>query len=161
MCKALIYLHSKNIIHRDIKPENILVDGDNLKLADFGWSIHTPKNKRSTFCGTMDYISPEMIKEKYSNSIDVWSIGVLTYELCSGFAPFHAKKDQETFNNIKKINYVMKSHFSDELKDFIAKILKKNPAERMSLEEALEHTWIKQYERENLEPESQDIDMEY
>ena len=47
--EALKYLHSKNIIHRDIKPENILVDGDSLKLADFGWSIHTPKQKRKTF----------------------------------------------------------------------------------------------------------------
>jgi len=82
MIQSLMYLHSKNIIHRDIKPENILVDGDTLKLADFGWSIHTPANRRQTYCGTLDYLPPEMLKgEEYSNSIDIWSIGVLTYEL--------------------------------------------------------------------------------
>ena len=82
MIHALIYLHSKDIIHRDIKPENILVDGDTLKLADFGWSIYTPKGNRKTFCGTLDYLPPEMVKNNsYDKRVDVWSIGVLAYEL--------------------------------------------------------------------------------
>lgn len=66
-------------MHRDIKPENIICFGKTLKLADFGWSIHTAR-PRKTLCGTMDYISPEVVKrEYYSNKIDCWSIGVLMY----------------------------------------------------------------------------------
>jgi len=60
--KAFIHMHSKNIIHRDIKPENLLNCNETIKISDFGWSAHTPTaNKRKTFCGTLDYLSPEMI----------------------------------------------------------------------------------------------------
>ena len=60
MCNALKYLHKKHVIHRDIKPENILNSMGILKIADFGWSIHAPSSKRKTFCGTLDYLPPEM-----------------------------------------------------------------------------------------------------
>jgi len=141
--EALKYLHSKNIIHRDIKPENILVDGDSLKLADFGWSIHTPKQKRKTFWGTMDYLPPEMIRNDfYDKSVDIWSVGVLTYELCSGYAPFHAAKGKDTYEKIRNTKYTMFKHFSNEVKDFIMKLLRKNPEDRMSLEDALSHPFI-------------------
>ncbi|CAI2360640.1 unnamed protein product [Moneuplotes crassus] len=143
MIEALIYLHSKNIIHRDIKPENILVDGEDIKLADFGWSIHTPKNRRNTFCGTLDYLPPEMVKAKdYDSRIDLWSIGVLTYELCSGSAPFHCKSDSKVYTKIKKAEYQLYSYFSQDLRNFIKRFLKADPDQRMSLEEALEHPWI-------------------
>lgn len=60
---ALRYCHAKNVIHRDLKPENILLGlkGD-VKIADFGWSVHTPGSKRGTLCGTLDYLPPEMIE---------------------------------------------------------------------------------------------------
>jgi serine/threonine protein kinase len=90
MIDALIYLHSKNIIHRDIKPENILLTDDNtIKLTDFGWSIHNMSKKRDTFCGTPDYLCPEMIlKKDYDYMVDNWCLGVLAYELVAGSAPF-------------------------------------------------------------------------
>lgn len=79
------FLHSKNIIHRDIKPENLLIKGKNIKLADFGWSIHAPNNKRKTLCGTIEYMPPEMLIHKvHDKKADFWCLGVLTYEFLSG-----------------------------------------------------------------------------
>ena len=73
------------MIHRDIKPENLLISNETIKLADFGWACHAPTNKRKTFCGTLDYLPPEMCNSTYyDKTIDIWSIGVLTYELCVG-----------------------------------------------------------------------------
>lgn len=88
--------HNNNpgIIHRDIKPENILLDANNqVKLADFGWSNFLPKNNkdvRETFCGTLDYLAPEMleIEHKHDHTVDIWSVGVLCYELLTGLSPF-------------------------------------------------------------------------
>lgn len=87
------YLHSLNppIIHRDIKPENILFDKEGLiKLCDFGWSsTMKPNTLRKTFCGTYDYLPPEIItKRGHDTSADIWALGVLTFELLSGNAPF-------------------------------------------------------------------------
>jgi aurora kinase len=96
---ALRYLHSKNVMHRDIKPENILVGlyGE-LKLADFGYSVHAPSNRRDTLCGTLDYLPPEMLSSsssssrrqapQYSRAVDQWTLGILTYEFLTGEAPF-------------------------------------------------------------------------
>lgn len=89
MTYALIYLHSKKVIHRDIKPENLLNCLGTIKISDFGWSIHAPNNKRHTMCGTLDYLPPEMVEqEAHDEKIDIWSLGVLTYEFCCGCPPF-------------------------------------------------------------------------
>jgi aurora kinase len=77
--EALKYLHKNSIIHRDIKPENLLVSLGNIKLADFGWSIHSDK-RRDTLCGTLDYLAPEMVKgSTHDSSIDIWEVGVLAF----------------------------------------------------------------------------------
>lgn len=89
--QALKYLHSKNVIHRDIKPENLLNCGGTIKLSDFGWSTHTPEDKRRTLCGTLDYLPPEMVnKIDYNHSVDIWSIGILTFEFLTGNPPFES-----------------------------------------------------------------------
>lgn len=82
MISALSYLHDRMIIHRDIKPENLLLGHDDqLKIADFGWSVFEPNSLRTTLCGTMDYLSPEMVQGKpHAKAVDLWSLGVLTYE---------------------------------------------------------------------------------
>ena len=87
---ALDYLHMKHIIHRDLKPENLLLGTDGqLKIADFGWSAHTLSMKRLTRCGTMDYLSPEMLAGKeYDHSVDIWAVGVLCYEFLTGITPW-------------------------------------------------------------------------
>ena len=86
---AFKYLHELNIIHRDLKPENLLLCGNHkIKLSDFGWSVHTSKN-RSTYCGTPDYICPEMVHHKpYTTTLDMWTLGILAFELNAGAAPF-------------------------------------------------------------------------
>lgn len=99
MASALAHLHRKNVIHRDIKPENILVGvHGEIKISDFGWSMHAPGNRRTTYCGTLDYLPPEMVAAKgaggagadgsYDERVDLWSLGVLMYEFLVGEAPF-------------------------------------------------------------------------
>ena len=77
-------MHGQGVIHRDIKPENILINFGVLKISDFGWSVYT-EDERTTFCGTLDYVSPEVVCGKnYDFRVDVWSIGILCYELLVG-----------------------------------------------------------------------------
>jgi serine/threonine protein kinase len=57
-------MHARGVIHRDIKPENLLISGDTIKIADFGWSVYTPSDRRKTLCGTLDYLPPEMLNNQ-------------------------------------------------------------------------------------------------
>ena len=96
MADALSYLHAKHVIHRDIKPENLLlgINGE-LKIGDFGWSVHAPGNRRKTLCGTLDYLPPEMVEYKEHNEkVDHWALGVLTYEFIVGSPPFEELSGQ-------------------------------------------------------------------
>lgn len=90
MADALSYLHAKHVIHRDIKPENLLLGlNGELKIGDFGWSVHAPGNRRTTLCGTLDYLPPEMVEGRdHSEKVDYWALGVLTYEFICGAPPF-------------------------------------------------------------------------
>ncbi len=146
---ALQYLHSFNppIIHRDIKPENLLLnEGGRVLLADYGWSnFNMEGDVRKTFCGTPEYIAPEMLTKKgHDTRVDIWSIGILMFELLSGYSPFVAKTNQELYQNIKRLKIQWPKDMQPLAKNLISKILKLNPADRPSFDEILNHQWFKQ-----------------
>lgn len=145
---AVKYLHTRNppIIHRDIKPENVLLDADmRCKLADFGWSNEKVADKdRETFCGTPEYLAPEMIKKTgHNESVDIWAIGVLLFELLTGKTPFNANNDKNAlYTAIRKIKINWPDDLDPLAKDLIGKILREDPSKRLSLDQILEHSWF-------------------
>ncbi|TKA81801.1 Serine/threonine-protein kinase ark1 [Friedmanniomyces simplex] len=147
MASALKYLHKKHVMHRDIKPENILVGlHGEIKIPDFGWSVHAPNNRRNTMCGTLDYLPPEMIKPNreenwYSEKVDLWSLGVLTYEFLVGEAPFEDTPVM-TQRRIARGEMSVPSFVSAEARDLIKRLLVLDPEKRIPLEEVEKHPWI-------------------
>lgn len=127
MASALRYLHRKHVIHRDIKPENILVGiHGEIKISDFGWSVHAPNSRRRTMCGTLDYLPPEMIKpgssdNSYNEKVDLWSLGVLTYEFLVGEAPFEDTHIM-TQRRIVRCDMEIPSFVSSEARDLIKRV---------------------------------------
>ena len=146
---ALQYLHSFKppIIHRDIKPENLLLnEGGRILLADYGWSnFNMEGDVRKTFCGTPEYIAPEMLLKKgHDTRVDIWSIGILMFELLSGYSPFVAKSNQELYQNIRRLKIQWPKDMPPLAKNLISKILKLNPVDRPTFDEILNHQWFKQ-----------------
>jgi aurora kinase, other len=150
LAMALDYCHQKKIIHRDIKPENLLIgQHGEIKIADFGWSIHAPTSRRNTMCGTLDYLPPEMIDgSEHDEQVDVWTLGILLYELLAGNPPFEAEGQSATYRRIREIDLRFPRHFSEEVKDLIRKILVKDPRKRMSLTSIPKHPWVLKVLRE-------------
>ncbi|MCJ1223414.1 spindle assembly checkpoint kinase [Toensbergia leucococca] len=146
MAAALKYLHKKHVMHRDIKPENILVGiHGEIKISDFGWSVHAPNNRRNTMCGTLDYLPPEMIKPNsdnfYSHHVDLWSLGVLTYEFLVGEAPFEDTMVM-TQRRIARLEMAVPGFVSPEAKNLIQRLLVLDPDKRIPLDEVQQHPWI-------------------
>ncbi|XP_060520213.1 uncharacterized protein LOC132698260 [Cylas formicarius] len=144
---ALLYCHGKKVIHRDIKPENLLLGAKGeIKIADFGWSVHAPSSRRTTVCGTIDYLPPEMIRgQPHDEKVDLWSLGVLCYEFITGKAPFEAKNYDETFRKICKQVFICPPFLSYGAKDLIKRLLIVDPSKRLELTEVLKHPWIVQH----------------
>ena len=158
VASAIHFLHINGYAHRDIKPENILIDKNGgIKLCDFGWCVNVAKGERITFCGTYEYMAPEMINDEfYDMGIDVWSLGVLLYEMIHGYSPFRAHyyvKDAksamtEIFINIKNNNYTINKDISDECIDLIDKLLTTDTKQRIKIGELFLHPWVVNKEKE-------------
>lgn len=150
MTDALIYLHKKHVIHRDIKPENLLIgiDGE-LKIGDFGWSVHAPGNRRTTMCGTLDYLPPEMVEgREHTREVDLWALGVLTYEFIVGNPPFEDMSGYNaTYKKISRVEYRIPERVSPEAADLIRRLLKHDPKDRLALEQVAVHPWIVRYKK--------------
>ncbi|XP_038115259.1 ribosomal protein S6 kinase alpha-5 [Culex quinquefasciatus] len=137
---ALEQLHKLGIIYRDIKLENILIDANgHIVLTDFGLSRELVfENERAhSFCGTIEYMAPEIVKSNQNGhdaSVDWWSVGVLTFELLTGSSPFSSEEPATQTEISKKITNteaVIPEHLSREAKDFIRKLLVKDPRRRL------------------------------
>ncbi|XP_026212918.1 aurora kinase B [Anabas testudineus] len=142
---ALLYCHEKKVIHRDIKPENLLLGyRGELKIADFGWSVHAPSLRRRTMCGTLDYLPPEMIEgHTHSEKVDLWCIGVLCYECLVGNPPFETASHSETYKRITKVDLQFPRCVSDGARDLISKLLRHSPIDRLSLQSVIDHPWVR------------------
>jgi len=139
------------IVHRDLKPENMMLereDGWEIKVIDFGLSrLFTRDKKMSQRLGTPYYIAPEILKKKYDEKCDIWSIGVILHILLCGSPPFQGRNDDLIFEQIA-LGYVTFQQpewktISNEAKIFIKKLLQVNPVTRYSARQALDDPWIK------------------
>jgi len=157
MVKGVSYLHSQGIAHRDLKPENLLCSGEieaeyqpfRVVIADFGLSkIFGSGEKLETSCGTPDYVAPEVITAEgsYDKSVDMWSCGVITYVLLCGFSPFLSSTQTGLFEKIIKAEYDFPdpewTHISEPAKDFIRHLLVKDPEQRYTAQQCMEHSWL-------------------
>ncbi|OMJ89269.1 hypothetical protein SteCoe_8564 [Stentor coeruleus] len=152
LLKGLCYLHSKRVVHRDIKPENLLITNSgsyndfSIKIIDFNIATKKRDKKIRGVFGTTDYMAPEVFRGIYDEKCDLWSCGVVTYIMISGGLPFPSPNDEVAERAICEGKYTFPRdrfiNISKECKDFISKLLVKNPASRLSAFEALNHKWL-------------------
>ncbi|XP_023688106.1 serine/threonine-protein kinase 17A isoform X1 [Paramormyrops kingsleyae] len=150
--EGIAYLHKNSVVHLDLKPQNILLTSDSplgdIKIVDFGLSRMVSSNQElREIMGTPEYVAPEILNyEPISTATDMWSIGVLAYMMLTGTSPFLGDDKQETFLNISQINI---SYSTEELQgieqpaiDFMKSLLIKEPQQRATAEECLQHPWL-------------------
>ncbi|KAF2863625.1 kinase-like protein [Piedraia hortae CBS 480.64] len=147
---AVSYVHSKRCVHRDLKLENILLDKhENVKLVDFGFTreYQGSTNHLQTWCGTICYAAPEMIRgEKYAGEkVDVWSLGVILYALLCGELPFDEDDDQATKARILKEEPNYPDHLPPQALTLIKELLSKRPLLRPSLADILKNPWLAEH----------------
>lgn len=164
---GVAFLHKKNVVHLDLKPQNILLTctqplGD-IRIVDFGLSRHVNSTSEvREIVGTPEYVAPEILDyEKISTATDMWSIGVLTYVMLTGESPFLGNDNQETYLNISQVNVDYSQDvfhgISSRAVDFIKSLLHKNPTDRATAEQCLQHPWLNEQadEQETSQSESE------
>ena len=155
---AIYYLHSYGIVHRDLKPENILMTDlspqADIRLLDFGLSkIIGNEEKCTEPYGTLSFVAPEVLQGKpYDKSVDLWSIGIITFLLLCGYLPFddkHSEREiaRQTIQDPVPFEEKIWERYSPEAKTFVDGLLQKKPEKRYSIKEVLEHPWIKKMDK--------------
>jgi len=155
---AVYYLHSYGIVHRDLKPENILMTDlsatADIRLLDFGLSKIVGNDEKCTEpYGTLSFVAPEVLQGKpYDKSVDLWSIGIITFLLLCGYMPFddkHSEREiaRQTIQDPVPYENKIWSKLSPEAKIFVDGLLQKKPEKRYTIKEVLEHPWIKKMDK--------------
>jgi len=143
MTIGIEYCHSKRVFHRDIKTDNLILQkSGTVKIIDFGFSIHNPKNlKLKIHCGTLSFMSPELIgkEDYYGGPVDVWALGVVFYMMLFGHCPFVGEKNKELKKNIKEavLRFDEDVNISDKSKQILTKIFEPNPSKRITSKQLL------------------------
>ena len=157
------YLHQQDIVYRDVKPENILIGEDGyLHLADFGLTKSIKRGElATTFCGTHEYLAPEIIKQQgYCRAVDWWACGILIYDMIVGMSPFIHKNQSKMYELIEKAKVRFPDRdthgieMSSDVKNLICKLLTKDPKKRLGskggMEEIISHAWFKDVDIDKL-----------
>ncbi|CAK8564217.1 unnamed protein product [Lathyrus sativus] len=143
---AVDYCHNKGVFHRDLKPENLLLDNQgNLKVSDFGLSaLSKPNDVLNTRCGSPCYVAPELLMSKgYDGAAaDVWSCGVILFELLAGFLPFDDQNLTSLYHKICRAEYVCPPWFTQSQKKLITKIFQPRPEKRINISDIIENEWF-------------------
>lgn len=155
LLSAVAYMHQNSIIHRDLKFENVMFSSKDpnasIKVIDFGLSKKylDPSINITDYVGTVYTMAPEVINRvPYSYKADMFSVGVISYMLLSGCKPFWAKTRKEIAEKVKNCDYSLSNRYwhsiSEEAKDFVSKLIEKDPDRRLSAKDAKDHLWLKQ-----------------
>jgi serine/threonine protein kinase len=141
---ALAAFHRNGIVYRDLKPENILIGADgHLKLADFGFAKQIDGGQTGSFCGTIDFMAPEVVLGKpYSYAVDWWALGVLGYQLIFGESPFYEPNREKMMSRIVRQRPNFPRDADSVAIEFLQKLLIKNPAQRFSFEGLKNHRFF-------------------
>lgn len=151
LLEGIKHLHSLNIIHRDLKPKNILLKDNIIKICDFGLAkIQDQTGEEDILCGSPLYMAPEMFNKKtYGYEIDIWASGIILYEILFDENPFKTARDITDLKKIlndKNFEISFPSIYIDTVSKECIKLLKmilcKNTAERITLDDLLEHDWL-------------------
>ncbi|XP_078433052.1 CDPK-related kinase [Wolffia australiana] len=151
---VVAFCHLQGVVHRDLKPENFLFatkeENSVLKAIDFGLSDFVkPDERLNDIVGSAYYVAPEVLHRSYTTEADVWSIGVVAYILLCGSRPFWARTESGIFRAVLKAEPTFDEppwpSLSNEAKDFVKRLLSKDPRRRMSAAQALSHPWIRNY----------------
>ena len=167
LMEGLRVLHSRQLIHRDLKPQNLLLDQSTsphtavLKLADFGFARElTGEDLAATLCGSPLYMAPEILRyQPYDGKADLWSVGAIVYEMVYGRPPYTGQNHIQLLQRIdrEEVQYPATVPVSAECCDFIARLLRRRPEERMSFQELFDHPFVRSHPPRNNRPNPEEV----